>query len=304
MLVLVFTGCSPTPSSKTSYVETSADNAPASAEAFDGRAMEPTSLAGKSGNWEAAGADEKDSTLNQGENPALDFNRQIIYTARLSVTVETFDPVPEQVIELVERFGGYISETNVGKMQGTRRSGSWRIRVPVAKYRDFLNSAGGLGVPESLTENAQDVTEEFYDLEARISSSRKLEEQIMKLLEKDTDKIDDLIAVERELSRVRLEIERMEGRKRYLQNMVGMSTIYLTVREQLTFVPAEKPSMGKRISTEWSEAIHRARRSMENTVLYVVANVFQLATTVIVLLIAWLWVRRWFKKGKKNAELS
>ncbi len=231
--------------------------------------------------------------------PAVDPNRKIIYTARVSVKVEDFGPLPEQVNRLVEQFGGYVSATNVDRMQGTRRSGSWTIRVPVDRYREFLSSVSGLGVPESMTEDAQEVTEEFLDLEARITSSRKLEEQISKLLEKDSSKIEDLIAVERELSRVRLEIERMEGRIRYLQNQVGMSTVYLNVSEEKTFVPSEQPVLSRRIQTEWSEAIGRNQRRFENTVLFLVANAFIIVGWIAALSIVYIVLRRWSKKSRR-----
>ncbi|MEZ6094282.1 MAG: DUF4349 domain-containing protein [Pirellulaceae bacterium] len=224
------------------------------------------------------------------------YDLQIIYTAYLSVSTEDFEPIPDAVSQMAKRFGGYISKSDIGQMQGSRRRGQWTLRIPVENYRAFLESASGLGVPQSLNENADDVTEEFYDLTARITSAKKLEEQIMKLLERETEKIDDLIAVERELSRVRLEIERMEGRVRFLKNQVSLSTVHLTVSEVVTYVPEETPDLGHRVGTEWSEAKLRLQRWWEYCVLWTVANTFVIIAWIIALPIAW-WISRRAWKG-------
>ncbi len=236
-----------------------------------------------------------------------DPNRRIIYTANLSIIVESFEAVPEEVIRLVQSHGGYVSETRVGQLQGTSRNGTWKIRIPVDRYRDFLRSASGLGVPASLTENATDVSEEFVDLEARISSGKKLEEHVTKLLDRQTEKIEDLVAIERELARIRLDIERMEGRMRLLANQVAMSTVNLTVSEQRTFVPAEQPALGRRISVEWTEALGRTERSFENFVVGLVANTFVVVAWLIAILVAWLafnFFRRRIRVGTSPLEVA
>ena len=230
--------------------------------------------------------------VSQITQDTQDPTRKIIYTARLTITVEKFDQLPDDVNRIVKDLGGYVSATRVDQMQGTQRRGSWTIRIPVDRYRDFLDSASGLGVPQSLTEDAQDVSAEFVDLQARVDSSKKLEQQIMQLLEKTTDKIDDLLSIERELSRVRLEIEQMEGRIRFLTNQVAMSTVYLTAQEQTTFVPSEKPSLDRRVQLEWSEAKGRTVRSLEDTLVWIVANTFVVLGWIVALLVLWIIYRR------------
>ncbi len=227
-----------------------------------------------------------------------DPNRRIIYTANLSIIVEDFESVPDKVIGFVQSHGGYVSETRVGQLEGTSRSGTWKIRIPVDRYRDFLRSASGLGVPTSLTENAMDVSEEFFDLEARISSGKKLEEQVMKLLDRQTEKIEDLVAIERELARIRLDIERMEGRMRFLANQVAMSTVNLNVSEQRTFVPASQPALGRRVSVEWTETLGRTGRFFENLLVGLVANFFAIIASIVAALFAWIAARFIWRRAR------
>lgn len=282
-LVLVVSGCGVASRSSApdrAVARTEPNGMPLVQSAIESRSWHP---AESEANNSAAAVSGQEPTT---QLPVQPLDRKIIYTASLRVRVPNFDGVPEKVIELVDSFGGYISETRVGQLQGTKRSATWKIRIPVNHYRTFLRSAGGIGVPESVTENAQDVSEEFVDLEARVSSARKLEENVMKLLDRESGKIEDLVAVERELARIRLDIERMEGRTRFLENQVALSTVDLHISEQVTFVAAEQPGLAKRVQIEWIEALGRLNRFYERTVLNVVANTFVIIAWIVFVLLA------------------
>jgi hypothetical protein len=250
---------------------------------------------------EDASGEDFSSAVESSAQDAVAADRRIIYTAYLEVEVEEFTDLPERVAQLVEQYGGYISGTTVHQLQGSRRSGSWVLRIPTERYRDFLQSASGLGVPQSLREDAQDVSEEFVDLEARISSSKKLEEQYILLLEKQTEKVEDLLAIEKELARVRLEIERMEGRLRYLANQVAMSTVNLTAIEKTTFIAAESPSLSRRAAIEWSEAKGRTIRFFEESVIFFIANAFVILGWIIFAMVVWFAIRAIRRRFRRRA---
>ena len=171
----------------------------------------------------------KEVAIDKTAPPEAD-NRKIIYTASLAVVVKDFSGVERSINELVKKYGGFVASANVSLNQGSERSGTWVLRVPVATFEDFLNASGNLGVPERREQNGQDVTEEYVDLEARIRSKKQLEERILELLADNKGEIKDVIEVERELSRVRTEIEQMEGRLRYLADRTELTTVTLMVR--------------------------------------------------------------------------
>ncbi len=227
-------------------------------------------------------------------------DREIIYTATIRLAVDDFDSFPERLAIVSQAVGGFIAETDVARMQGTRRSGRWIVRVPGATYQDFIRDVSGLGVPESVQEKADDVTEQFVDLQARIKSAKQLEEQIIKLLEQQNDKIENVLVVERELSRVRLEIEQQEGRMRYLQNQVAMSTITIHASEQRTFTPEQAKTLSERISLEWQNAIQRAKDFFEDALVWTVANGIVIIAWIVGLAIAWFLVFRriWWSMKK------
>jgi hypothetical protein len=95
----------------------------------------------------------------------------------------------------------------------------------------MLTGLNPIGKREALTESAQDVGEEFADVNARVANARRLEERLISLLANRTGKLSDALSVERELARVREEIERYEGRIRYLRSQTSMSTMLVVVHE-------------------------------------------------------------------------
>jgi len=280
---------------------------PSTALNSDYTAMSKLAVPQENGRGTQGDAGKEGDGIQTTSVPAAPVDQKIIYTAKLHLSVENFDPVPDQINDIVRAHGGYISETNVGQLQGTRRSGSWKIRVPAQRYRDFLQSASGLGVPDSLQENAQDVSEEYIDLEARIVSGKLLEDHVKMLLEKYSGKIEDLVAIERELARIRLDNERMEGKLRFLANQVSMSTVNLFVAEKTTYISAVQPTLGNRIKLEWSEAVGRTGRFLERTLLGLVANTFVFITWIVLLVLGWTafrLVRRRIHRAPGPAEVT
>ena len=133
------------------------------------------------------------------------------------------------------------------------------MRVPVNKFDSFLDEVAKLGVAENRTQTAQDVTEEYVDLEAQITNKKRLEERIVALLKDSTGKIKDVIEVEHELARVRGEIEQMEGRLRYLTNRTDFTTVSISAREEENYVPPAAPTFTNRIAQAWTSSIDALR---------------------------------------------
>ena len=108
------------------------------------------------------------------------------------------------------------------------------MRIPVPQFQRFVEETSRLGVSERREIQSDDVTEEYVDLEARLANKQQLEARLLELVAKRTDEIKDVIAVEAELSRVREEIERMQGRLRYLTDRVALTTVEITAYERAT----------------------------------------------------------------------
>jgi hypothetical protein len=187
--------------------------------------------------------------------PAQAHARKIIYRADVDLVVEEFEGLPEKIEGLVKEFGGYISRSNLHGTSGTPRGGDWTCRIPADKYEPFLEAARGLGEVRSVTSDSDDVSAEFYDIEARIRNKKVEETRLLKHLEDSTGKLEDILAVEREIARVRGEIEQMEGRLRVLADLTSLTTIVIRVAEIKDYVPEAAPTYATRVRRSFASSL-------------------------------------------------
>ena len=237
-------------------------------------------------------ADAPDATTDEVP-PTEQIARKLIYTADVDVVVDTFDPLPAEIERLVRRHGGYIAESSIRGSRGDRRSGTWKVRIPVGQFEPFLTAASGIGEVRSLARRSQDVTEEFFDVEARIRNKRVQEAGLLKILEERPGKLEDVLAVERELSRVREEMERMEGRLRLLENLTSLTTVNIRVEEIRNYVPPQAPTFSRRVGRSFTGSLDSLRRVGESLAIGFVALVpWMIVLAIPIAGIAWALRRR------------
>lgn len=227
--------------------------------------------------------------------------RKIIYTAQVDLVVENLGSAQEKLTRLVKENAGYIAETNIGGTSGERRSGSWKVRIPVENYEAFMAGATKLGELRTIQANSQDVTAEFYDVEARIANKQVEEKRLQELLKKATGKLSEILQVERELSRVRGEIEQLQGRIRVLGNLSSLTTITLTLNEIKDYVPPATPSFRTKIARVFSDSLKSLSQFCQGLVLFVVGLAPWLPLIALIGFPIW----RMWKRGKvqgRNAE--
>jgi hypothetical protein len=185
--------------------------------------------------------------------------RQIMYDADVRLIVDDFEGIPEKVQKLVDGSGGFVAQQKLHGRSGSPRSGEWKIRIPVTGYEDFLESTRQIGELQSLSATSQDVTEQYYDLEARIKNKQREETRLLKHLDENSGKLEEILAVEKEISRVREELERMQGRMRVLKDLVSLTTVTLHVDEIKGYMPPQTPTIAHRISrafgTSWNALV-------------------------------------------------
>jgi hypothetical protein len=104
----------------------------------------------------------------EGESTA----RRVVHTANLELLVDDFEPARQQLLRLVDDTKGFVAASETGGSPGVPRSGRWTLRVPVAKYPEFMDAASHLGEALHIRTDAQDVTEQFVDLAARLKNKR------------------------------------------------------------------------------------------------------------------------------------
>lgn len=200
----------------------------------------------------AAGSSDQKTPSSRSTTEKDVSKRKIVYLADVDLVVEQFEPLPEQIEAAVKQHGGFVSASNITGSPGSPRSGRWTIRVPVDRFIDFLAAVRQLGEVRSINSTSDDVTAEYYDIEARIRNKQQEEERLLKLLAEATGKLEEILAVERELSRVRGEIEQAQGRLRMLKDVTDLTTVTVSVTEIKNYVPEQAPTYVTRIRRAWS----------------------------------------------------
>ena len=164
--------------------------------------------------------------------PAQARDRMIIRTARMVLTSDRFDQIRAELERLVAAHQGRLTSLNMSGDPSSRRSLHATVGVPAGRLDALLAGLRGLGRMQEESLGSDDVTESFRDLTLRISNARREERRLVELLTRRTGDLADVLAVEREIARVRLDIERMEAEMRATEQRVDLATVTLTVQEQ------------------------------------------------------------------------
>jgi hypothetical protein len=273
---------------------TGATGAPAvSPPGFLGDAASPARQA----EFSAASADHAASQSASANDPLQNVNAattaaptMIIRTGQAFIEVEKVDPALLRIRQIAVQFGGYITNTSVSGGRDQIRQATIEVKIPAARYEEAIGSLSTIGKVETVNSTAQDVGEEFVDVTARVNNARRLEDRLISLLSNRTGKLDEVLRVERELARVREEIERYEGRLRYLGSRAATSTLTITVHEPSPILgndPGQNPIVA---------ALRRAWRNFVALIAAVIASLGVLIPLALVGVAGWMGYRRWRRR--------
>ena len=220
----------------------------------------------------------------------------IIRTGMSSIEVDSLEPAVARVRELAHRVGGFVANVQMAAGHEQVRSAMLQIRLPSSRFDEVVTGLKPIGRVESVNVSAEDVGEEFVDVTARVENAHKLEARLIEVLNTRTGKLKDVLDVEREIARVREEIERMEGRLRYLRARTSVSTFAITVHETY-------PVVGERGSTSViGDAFKQSWRNFVNFVARFIAALGTLIPTVAMIGLAVYVAIRMLKRMGAKAE--
>src|SRR2546422_1103132 len=210
----------------------------------------------------------------------------VIRTGQASIEVDSLERAVAQVRQLAERIGGYVANTAMQTGRGQLRSATLEVKIPADRFDDGLGGLAALGKLESVNVNAQDAGGEVTDVTARMGNAGRLEARLIDLLATRTGKLKDVLDVEHELARVREEIERYEGRLRYLRAHAVLSTLTIYVHEPV-------PVVGRAGSSVIGEAFKQAWRNFVALVAACIRGLGIVIPLGLLATAAWLSVKRW-----------
>ncbi|TLS50392.1 DUF4349 domain-containing protein [Paenibacillus antri] len=237
--------------------------------------------------------------------PVAAQGRMLIYKANVTMEVESYADTYTAVQNLIHLSGGYLLQFSE-QAGGSEKSGLFTIKVPAADFGGFmdrLEEIPNAGLNRSM--NAQDVSEEFVDLEARLKAKELVESRYLKYMEQ-ASRSEDLIRYTNELAAIQEEIERLKGRMRYLQQNVDFSTIELRVYERSGLGLASQggdATLAEKMSAALKSSLNALVVVAEGVMIVVAGALPVIVVAILVGTPIYWFVRRRKAKNEKNRPL-
>ena len=237
-----------------------------------------------------------------------DYTDKIIYSANISAETTDFDKAVTSIEAMVNAYQGFVESSSVygntrynddGTTTVVDRHASYTLRIPAAKFEQFMNEASGIGNVTSSQRYAENVTSTYTDYEARLSSLNTQEERLLAMLEKSED-VDALVALEERLADVRYEIESIERNLRNMDLQISYSTVNLDLDEVEIYTPTApvQRTFGQKLSDAFRDGWQGFARGGQRFLIGLTEALPALLLLAVIVLIVVLCIRRSVKKRR------
>lgn len=239
-----------------------------------------------------------ENTVNTG--------RKIIKNYYVRLETKEFEEANSKILSKTSAAGGYVQSSHVS---GTRilegyddekRNASYTLRIPKEKSDSFINELGNIGNIQNKTQNAEEITDQYFDSEAHLKALKIQEERLLELLKKSGE-LSDILQIEKELSNVRYQIESFTGTLRKWDNLIDYSTISIDVVE-VTELSVESPTD---FINQIKQGFIKSLNTLYKLIRYlIIAFVVMIPYIIVFLLIALIFskIRKRYKNIKENKE--
>jgi Domain of unknown function (DUF4349)/Putative zinc-finger len=182
-------------------------------------------------------AEEAAQAPAQEPAPAL-ANRKLIRNATVELEIVSFDNAVQKITAFANEEHGYVATTDSEKQANGKLRGQVVVKVLPENLDRFLQKIRNLGELKKQTLSTEDVTKAYFDTDARLKNAHVMEQRLIDMLKTKTGKVSDLLQVEKELGRVREEIEKMQGELKYWDSQVQFATVTMSLAEKDMEEPA------------------------------------------------------------------
>ncbi len=230
------------------------------------------------------------ASLKRPPSPSQTTSQKIIKTGNLRFETQDLAKTHQKILDAVRNAKGYVQRDNTGKNYNSHYQ-NLTIRIPSESFDTVIQTiSDGVTYFEEKTISQRDVTEEFVDLNARLKAKRTLEKRYLELLSKAKD-VKEMLEIERELSKIREEIEAREGRLQYLQNQVSESTITIYFY---------KTTSERGVTISYGSKMVNALKNGWNGISEFFLGLLHVWPFIILVVLGVFMIRRWMKKRKKK----
>ena len=224
--------------------------------------------------------------------PAIDpAGSMLVRHGRASIEVKTLDEAVTRLRQAAGQFGGFVANTALQSGNDEKRTATLQLRVPSAQFDAAVAALSQLGKVESVHVSAEDVGEEYVDLGARLTNARRVEARLVEMLATRTGRLSDVLTVEQELARVRMEAERYEARMRWLERRASLSSLDVSIHEKFPLL--DSPRGRGPIVEAFAEAWER----MVSVVAWLIASLGVLVPLGVIIGLGVLVARRLLRGG-------
>ncbi|HEX8898082.1 MAG TPA: DUF4349 domain-containing protein, partial [Chthoniobacterales bacterium] len=165
-------------------------------------------------------------------------NRKLIRNATAELEVVSFDESVQKITAFATEEKGYIATTSSEKQANGKLRGEIVVKVLPDNLDRFLGKLRGIGELKNQALTTEDVTKAYFDTESRLKNARLMEQRLIEILKTKSKDVSDLLEVEKELGRVREQIETMQGELKFMDSQVAFATVTITLAEKNMNVPA------------------------------------------------------------------
>src|SRR5436309_11687217 len=165
-------------------------------------------------------------------------NRKLIRNAEVELEIARFDDAIQKITALTNEEHDYVATTSSEKQANGKMKGQVVVKILPENLDWFLQKIHGLGELKNQTLGTEDVTKAYFDTDSRLKNARVMEQRLIEMLKKKSDDINDLLQVEKELGRVREQIEQMQGQLKYWDSQVQFATVTIQLSEKDMEEPA------------------------------------------------------------------
>ena len=243
------------------------------------------------------------------------YAEKIIYSGHVYMETTEFDAALSALDRAVKEFGGFVQDSSVnghsrhnedGTTTVVNRWGYYVVRIPTKSFDTFMTMTAEIGNVTSSSRTAENVTSQYTDYEARLSSLYTQEERLLKMLEESGD-LESLIQLEARLSEVRYEIESIERNLRNLDQRLAFSTVTLELQEVEIYTPTVtvQRTFGEKLSDAFSDGWKGFVRGLQNFIVGLARSLPGLILFAAIVAVVLLVVRKIFRRRKaRKAQKS
>ncbi|MDD6174626.1 MAG: DUF4349 domain-containing protein [Firmicutes bacterium] len=258
----------------------------------------------KSENQYAVGTSKGETSLADSQvSDDSSSGRKIIITAEFQVETSDFSNAVQALLDAVTRGGGYVESMQQSGGADADGSGTYVLRIPAAEIDSFANEIDKIGTVIRRTQDSQDITDAYYDVEARLQAKKIQHSRILALMEK-AESLSDLLQLEQELAEIQAEIDGLTGKQQQYDKQVDYATV--TVRLwQAAVAQNENETFGSQAAKALRDSFAVALTIVKGiglAIIWLLPYLIAAAVVIFIILFATRKKRRARKAAKASAQ--